>query len=65
MAAPYLTQGLLVVCETDEGMSLTEHVAYAWRAEPPGEALKWWLQKLKSPRLCESLLGLEGSAMGV
>ncbi|CAB3626745.1 LysR family transcriptional regulator [Achromobacter marplatensis] len=58
MAAPYLAQGLLVVCETDEGMSLTEHVAYAWRAEPPGEALKWWLQKLKSPRLCESLLGM-------
>ncbi|UAN03816.1 LysR family transcriptional regulator [Achromobacter mucicolens] len=58
LAAPYLAQGLLVVCETDEGMSLTEHVAYAWRAEPPGEAMKWWLQKLKSPRLCESLLGL-------
>jgi DNA-binding transcriptional LysR family regulator len=58
LAAPYLAQGLLAVCETDEGMSLTEHVAYAWRAEPPGEALKWWLQKLKSPRLCESLLGL-------
>ena len=58
LAAPYLAQGLLVVCETDEGMPLTEHVAYAWRAEPPGEAMKWWLQKLKSPRLCESLLGL-------
>ena len=58
LAAPYLAQGLLTVCETDEGMSLTEHVAYAWRAEPPGEAMKWWLQKLKSPRLCESLLGL-------
>ncbi|CAB3823659.1 LysR family transcriptional regulator [Achromobacter animicus] len=58
LAAPYLAQGLLVVCETDEGMSLTEHVACAWRAEPPGEAMKWWLQKLKSPRLCESLLGL-------
>jgi len=58
LAAPYLAQGVLVVCETDEGMSLTEHVAYAWRAEPPGEALKWWLQKLKSPRLCESLLGM-------
>jgi len=37
---------------------LTEHVAYAWRAEKPGEALKWWLQKLKSPRLCEGLLGM-------
>ncbi|MBB1627252.1 LysR family transcriptional regulator [Achromobacter sp. UMC71] len=58
LAAPYLAQGVLVVCETDEGMSLTEHVAYAWRAEAPGEALKWWLQKMKSPRLCEGLLGL-------
>ncbi len=58
LAAPYLSQGVLVVCETDEGMSLTEHVAYAWRAEAPGEALKWWLQKMKSPRLCEGLLGL-------
>jgi DNA-binding transcriptional LysR family regulator len=58
LAAPYLAQGLLTICETEEGMPLTEHVAYAWRAEPPGEALKWWLEKLKSPRLCESLLGL-------
>ena len=58
LAAPYLAQGVLVICETDEGMSLTEHVAYAWRAEAPGEALKWWLQKLKSPRLCEGLLGM-------
>ena len=23
-----------------------------------GRGVKWWLEKLKSPRLCESLLGL-------
>ncbi len=58
LAAPYVTQGSLVMCDIEEGMPLTEHVVYAWRAQEPGEALKWWLQKLQSPRLCESLLGL-------
>ena len=27
LAAPYLAQGLLTICETEEGMPLTEHVA--------------------------------------
>jgi len=58
LAAPYVAQGVLVTCDTEEGMPPVEHVVYAWRAEAPDEALKWWLRKLQSPRLCESLLGL-------
>lgn len=58
LAAPYVSRGSLVMCEIEEGMPLTEHVVYAWRSQEVGEALKWWLQKLQSPRLCESLLGL-------
>ncbi|CFU12365.1 LysR family transcriptional regulator [Bordetella pertussis] len=39
-------------------MPLTEQVVYAWRDPNPGRALQWWLERLRSPRLCESLLGV-------
>lgn len=58
LAAPAITQGQLVVCQTEDVIAPTEQVVYAWRAERPGQALAWWLEKLRSPRLCESLLGV-------
>ncbi|MEI2414635.1 LysR family transcriptional regulator [Orrella sp. JC864] len=58
LAAPYLTQGSLVACATEAGVMLDENVVYAWQARKPGAGLAWWLEKLRSPRLCESLLGL-------
>ncbi|SAI05127.1 LysR family transcriptional regulator [Bordetella ansorpii] len=58
LAAPYITQGRLVVCPVDGGVSLDENVVYAWQARQPGAGLAWWLERLKSPKLCESLLGL-------
>jgi len=57
LAAPYITRGELVQCPIDDGVPMTEQLVYAWREQAPGAALKWWLQKLRSPRLCESLLG--------
>ncbi|WP_459614074.1 LysR family transcriptional regulator [Bordetella sp. 2513F-2] len=59
LAAPYLAQGLLVACPTDDtSVPLNENVVYAWQDRAPGAALQWWLEKLRSPRLCERLLGL-------
>lgn len=58
LAAPYLAQGLLATCPTDDVVPLTEQVVYAWRDPNPGRALQWWLERLRSPRLCESLLGV-------
>jgi DNA-binding transcriptional LysR family regulator len=58
LAAAHVAQGQLVVCPTEEGISLDENVVYAWQARRPGAGLSWWLQKLQSPKLCESLLGL-------
>lgn len=58
LAAPYISQGRLMVCPTEGGIALDENVVYAWSAKRPGAGLSWWLEKLKSPRLCERLLGL-------
>lgn len=58
LAAPYIAQGLLVQCATDDVVPIAEQLVYAWREKAPGRALAWWLQKLQSPKLCESLLGL-------
>ncbi|OZI49792.1 LysR family transcriptional regulator [Bordetella genomosp. 4] len=58
LAAPYIMRGQLVQCPTDDVVPITEQLVYAWREPIPGQALKWWLQKLRSPRLCESLLGV-------
>ncbi|ARP84561.1 LysR family transcriptional regulator [Bordetella genomosp. 8] len=55
LAAPYLDQGLLVAKPTRDG-DLHERLACAWRAPAQGEALKWWLKKLESPRLRGSLV---------
>ncbi|OZI18996.1 LysR family transcriptional regulator [Bordetella genomosp. 9] len=55
LAAPYLDQGLLVAKATRDG-DLHERLACAWRAPAQGEALKWWLKKLESPRLRGSLV---------
>ena len=57
LAAPYIVRGELVQCAIADGVPMTEQLVYAWREQAPGAALKWWLQKLRSPRLCESLLG--------
>ncbi|CAJ49537.1 LysR family transcriptional regulator [Bordetella avium] len=57
-AAKAITEGQLVVCATENLPPPTEQVLYAWRPEHPGQALNWWLDKLKSPRLCERLLGV-------
>ncbi|OZI22433.1 LysR family transcriptional regulator [Bordetella genomosp. 7] len=59
LAAPYIVRGELVECQIVDGVPMTEQLVYAWRDQAPGAALKWWLQKLRSPRLCESLLGLQ------
>lgn len=58
LAAPYITRGQLVQCATDDLVPMTEQLVYAWRESSPGRALRWWLDKLRSPRLCERLLGM-------
>lgn len=58
LAAPYIAQGRLVQCATDDVVPITEQAVYAWREQAPGRALKWWIEKLRSPRLCERLLGV-------
>ncbi|CAM3672900.1 LysR family transcriptional regulator [Bordetella sputigena] len=55
LAAPYLDQGLLVAKATRDG-DMHERLSCAWRAPARGEALKWWLKKLESPRLRGSLV---------
>lgn len=55
--APYLAQGALLACPTDDGVPMIEHTVYAWRSANPSQALKWWLKKLASPTLRASLLG--------
>jgi DNA-binding transcriptional LysR family regulator len=56
LAGPYVGQGLLEEKATVDSGNAAEHLVYAWRAPVQGEALKWWLKKLESPRLRESLL---------
>ncbi|AIT28261.1 LysR family transcriptional regulator [Bordetella holmesii] len=58
LAAGAITTGQLMSCPVEGLVVPTEHVVYAWRPERPGQALAWWLEKLRSPRLCESLLGV-------
>jgi len=58
LAEPYLRQGTLVLCDTDDVVPITEQAVYAWRERKPGQALAWWLKKLQSPKLCEGLLGI-------
>ncbi|HTJ98053.1 MAG TPA: LysR family transcriptional regulator [Bordetella sp.] len=55
LATPYLDQGLLVAKATRDG-EMHERLSCAWRAPARGEALKWWLKKLESPRLRGSLV---------
>jgi DNA-binding transcriptional LysR family regulator len=57
LAAPYLAQGLLVEKTTHDSVGIAERLVYAWRAPARGEALKWWLKKLESARLRDTLLG--------
>lgn len=56
LAGPYVGQGLLAEKATVDSGNAAEHLVYAWRAPVQGEALKWWLKKLESQRLRESLL---------
>jgi molybdate transport repressor ModE-like protein len=55
LAEPYLSQGLLVERRV-EGVALNERLLYAWRAPAEGLALKWFLERLQSPRLRAALL---------
>ncbi|MDX3904403.1 MAG: LysR family transcriptional regulator [Pigmentiphaga sp.] len=55
MAAPYLSQGLLVARKVD-GIDLNERLVYAWRAPAEGLALQWLLKRLQSSRLQAALL---------
>jgi len=55
LAAPYLSQGLLVAREV-EGIGLNERLVYAWRAPAAGQALQWLLKRLQSTRLHAALL---------
>jgi len=57
LAAPYLDQGVLVACPTEDGVPLAERLVYAWRTPVQGAALKWWLQRLQAPALRASLVG--------
>lgn len=59
LAAPHIARGELVQCATDDVVPITEQTVYAWRERRPGRALQWWLDKLRSARLCESLLGMQ------
>lgn len=63
LASPYLAQGLLVEKVTHDNVHVAERQLYAWRAPVQGEALKWWLKKLESPRLQASLVGGQPEAM--
>lgn len=61
LAQPHLSAGRLLAGQ-GEGLSRLERIGYAWRRTPqggetPGRALKWWLQKLKSPLTRRALLG--------
>ena len=61
LAQAHLKAGRLLAAQ-GEGLSRQEHIGYAWRrtpqgGEPPGRALKWWLQKLKNPVTRRALLG--------
>lgn len=56
VAAPYLSQGLLVACETAEGIAMGEDLVVAWRQAKPGKALRWWLEQFEHARLRDSLL---------
>ncbi len=58
LAAAPIARGQLVLCAVEDVITPTEQVLYAWREGQPGQALQWWLQRLQSPRLCESLLGV-------
>ncbi len=55
LASVYLAQGLLVEKATEERKFASERLVYAWRSPVQGAALKWWLKKLESERLCASL----------
>ncbi|MBV6303454.1 LysR family transcriptional regulator [Candidimonas humi] len=59
MARPWLDQGLLVTRQTDTGIPIREQAVYAWQEPAKGEGLKWWLQRLESPRLHAMLTGGE------
>jgi len=61
MAQAHLDAGALRLGQ-GEGLTRHEHIGYAWRRAPsggegPGRALKWWLNKLKSPVTRRALLG--------
>jgi DNA-binding transcriptional LysR family regulator len=56
LAQASVAQGLLVEKATHDSANVVEHLVYAWRTPVQGEALKWWLKKLESPRLRTSLL---------
>ena len=67
LAAPHVAQGRLVLKQTESAGMLDENVVYAWQAGrpsaaartgAPGAGLSWWLERLRSPRLCERLLGM-------
>ncbi|WP_427183279.1 LysR family transcriptional regulator [Bordetella bronchialis] len=63
LAAPYLGQGLLMEKPTRDG-GIHERLSCAWRAPARGEALKWWLKKLESPRLQGSLVDTPATGSG-
>ena len=62
LAWPYLQRGVLVEKATQDGQPVQERLVYAWHAAAPGAALKWWLDKLQSPRLCRSLVAAAAPA---
>ena len=55
LAAPFVSQGRLVACEV-AGVPVNERLLAVWRAPVEGLALKWFLNKLESPRLHTALL---------
>lgn len=57
MARPWLEKGVLVRRETSTGIPIREQAVYAWQEPAKGEGLKWWLQRLASPRLHAMLVG--------
>jgi DNA-binding transcriptional LysR family regulator len=54
MAAPWIAQGKLVTKQVEQPGPSTR-LSLAWRAEPPGKALEWWLDAVTRSGIGERL----------
>src|SRR5262249_60792264 len=54
MAAPWIAQGRLIAKQVEQPGPSTR-LSLAWRAEPPGKALEWWLDAVTRSGVGERL----------